>query len=114
MVVSMHMPRPRVPGPFQIPPNYTFNHNCTNSTPRLAGPDGPEPAVPGTLRPSDVPITDQAKGTYFCTSDRSQHLLPTHRNWARASPSIDIPLAAAAGSLRLLTNTPPKPALPKS
>ena len=42
---------------FQIRPT-TFS-STTSLT--LRHPDGPEPAVPGTLRPSDMPITDQAK-----------------------------------------------------
>jgi hypothetical protein len=42
---------------FQIRPT-TFSSTTALT---LRHPDGPEAAVPGTLRPSDMPITDQAK-----------------------------------------------------
>jgi hypothetical protein len=94
---------------FQIRPT-TFS-STTSLT--LRHPDGPEPAVPGTL--SRLTCRSQIKLRNLCTSDRSQHLLLTHRNWARAPLSIDIPLVATAGSPAPPDkNIPPKPALPKS
>jgi len=76
----------------------------TNSTLRLAGPTGPQPAVPDTLGPSDMPITDRT----YCVHLKAPSICgSTQRNWAGAPPSIDIPLVARAGSLHLLTTCLP-------